>query len=34
MSPITISSWNEFVSLTSELDGWAFRGQQDAEGKQ
>jgi len=30
LSPIAISSWNEFVSLTSELDGWAFRGQQDA----
>jgi hypothetical protein len=27
---IGISSWNEFVSLSSELDGWAFRGQQDA----
>ncbi|WP_242490137.1 FRG domain-containing protein [Noviherbaspirillum cavernae] len=30
MTEIEISSWNEFVSLTSELDGWAFRGQQDA----
>lgn len=30
MEQIEISSWNEFVSLSSELDGWAFRGQQDA----
>lgn len=30
MQEIAISSWNEFLSLSSELDGWAFRGQQDA----
>jgi hypothetical protein len=30
LEQIEISSWNEFVSLSSELDGWAFRGQQDA----
>jgi hypothetical protein len=28
---IRISSWNEFVALTSTLDGWAFRGHQDAQ---
>jgi hypothetical protein len=30
LQSIDISNWNEFVSLSSELDGWAFRGQQDA----
>ena len=30
MTEIEVSSWNEFVYLTAELDGWAFRGQQDA----
>jgi hypothetical protein len=30
LEQVEISSWNEFVSLSSELDGWAFRGQQDA----
>lgn len=30
MTETEVSSWNEFVSLTAELDGWAFRGQQDA----
>lgn len=30
MEATNISSWNEFVTLTAELDGWAFRGQQDA----
>ena len=30
MNSINVSSWNEFISLTSELDGWAFRGQQNA----
>lgn len=30
MQEIAISSWNEFLTLSSELDGWAFRGQQDA----
>jgi hypothetical protein len=27
---ITVSSWQEFTDLSLELDGWAFRGQQDA----
>lgn len=31
MEQINISTWNEFVSLTAELDGWAFRGQQDVD---
>lgn len=30
MTELEVSSWNDFVNLTSELDGWAFRGQQDA----
>jgi hypothetical protein len=30
MKETSVSNWNEFVSLTAELDGWAFRGQQDA----
>ena len=30
MEEIRVSSWSDFVSLTAELDGWAFRGQQDA----
>ena len=30
MEEVSISSWSEFVFLTAELDGWAFRGQQDA----
>nr|WP_315463548.1 FRG domain-containing protein [uncultured Rhodoferax sp.] len=30
MDIIHINNWNEFVALTSEFDGWAFRGQQDA----
>lgn len=30
MEEITVATWNEFVALSSELDGWAFRGQQDA----
>lgn len=30
MEEVNISSWSEFVFLTAELDGWAFRGQQDA----
>lgn len=29
MKEVSISSWGEFVALTGELDGWAFRGQQD-----
>ena len=31
MEIIHITSWNEFVSLTSECDGWAFRGLPDAD---
>lgn len=27
----TITSWNEFAELTASLDGWAFRGQRQAE---
>ncbi|RJF95028.1 FRG domain-containing protein [Noviherbaspirillum saxi] len=30
MEEILVTNWNEFVALSSELDGWAFRGQQDA----
>src|SRR6201991_5355032 len=30
METTVISSWGSFVDLCSELDGWAFRGQQDA----
>jgi hypothetical protein len=30
MQTIIVSSWQEFMDLTIELDGWAFRGQQDA----
>jgi hypothetical protein len=30
MQAISVSTWNEFVALSAELDGWAFRGQQDA----
>jgi hypothetical protein len=26
----TVSSWQQFMNLLPELDGWAFRGQQDA----
>jgi hypothetical protein len=29
LNTIHISSWNEFVALTAQLDGWAFRGHQD-----
>lgn len=29
MQTIIVSNWQEFMSLTIELDGWAFRGQQD-----
>ena len=31
MDTIHINSWNEFVSLTSECDGWAFRGLPNAD---
>jgi len=31
LEEILVSNWNEFVDLSSELDGWAFRGQQDAD---
>jgi hypothetical protein len=30
MEEIKVSNWDEFVALGSALDGWAFRGQQDA----
>lgn len=30
LEEITVSTWDEFVSISSALDGWAFRGQQDA----
>ncbi|QBE66751.1 FRG domain-containing protein [Pseudoduganella lutea] len=30
METIHVPTWNEFVALSSALDGWAFRGQQDA----
>lgn len=30
MEEIVIRSWNQFTDLSAELDGWAFRGQQDA----
>ncbi|CAN7611548.1 FRG domain-containing protein [Pseudoduganella sp. LjRoot289] len=29
MEQISVSSWNEFMTLSTQLDGWAFRGQQD-----
>lgn len=31
METVQIASWNEFVALTSECDGWAFRGLRDAD---
>jgi hypothetical protein len=30
MKTTVLSSWNQFMELTSGLDGWAFRGQQSA----
>ena len=30
MEEISVSTWDEFVALSADLDGWAFRGQQDA----
>jgi hypothetical protein len=30
LETIKVSSWQEFTDLSLELDGWAFRGQQDA----
>ncbi len=30
MKTTVVSSWQQFMDLTAELDGWAFRGQQDA----
>jgi hypothetical protein len=30
MEDVVVSTWNEFMSLSAALDGWAFRGQQDA----
>jgi hypothetical protein len=29
MEQICVNSWNEFMDLSADLDGWAFRGQQD-----
>jgi hypothetical protein len=31
MDIVHIKSWNEFVALSSECDGWAFRGLPDAD---
>ena len=31
MEITTIHSWNEFDAVARDLDGWAFRGQRDAE---
>src|SRR5262249_25388842 len=31
METQTIGSWDEFVALTASLDGWAFRGQREAQ---
>lgn len=30
MEEVSVASWNEFMALSETLDGWAFRGQQDA----
>lgn len=30
MKEIRVGSWDQFMALCAELDGWAFRGQQDA----
>lgn len=30
LEELRVSTWNEFVALAADLDGWAFRGQQDA----
>lgn len=30
MQTTKVTTWDEFVSLSATLDGWAFRGQQDA----
>lgn len=30
MKEVRVTTWNDFMSLCAELDGWAFRGQQDA----
>ena len=29
MQTIEISSWNQFIELTTQFDGWIFRGQED-----
>lgn len=31
MKTTVLTSWSQFMNLTSELDGWAFRGQQRAD---
>jgi hypothetical protein len=30
LEELRVSTWNDFVALAADLDGWAFRGQQDA----
>lgn len=30
LEELRVSTWNEFVALAADLDGWAFRGQQEA----
>jgi hypothetical protein len=30
LEELRVSTWNEFVAMAADLDGWAFRGQQDA----
>jgi hypothetical protein len=30
MKEVRVTTWADFMSLSAELDGWAFRGQQDA----
>ncbi|SFV06476.1 FRG domain-containing protein [Pseudoduganella namucuonensis] len=30
MEEVKVGTWNEFMTLIAELDGWAFRGQKDA----
>jgi hypothetical protein len=30
MDEVRVESWSDFMALSAELDGWAFRGQQDA----
>ncbi len=30
MQTIAISSWSQFIELTTQFEGWIFRGQEDA----